>query len=234
MSKRIVLITHARTMEDDRAADHLRRMGCRLDWRVPCEGEAIGQLDDDVAGTIVYGGKYCITDIPEMPFLLDEIRWLKDCIHAGVPTLGICQGAQMIAHILGAEVGPHPEGLHEFGYYPLAPYPEGRDIFPDAIHMPQAHFHAFTLPPGARALARSEGFAQQAFAWGEHVIGLQFHPEITPKLMNRWQAQDWGRAMHDAPGAQDKATQDRLGALHEPAIDAWFRGLLDRMFGPVA
>ncbi|MCB1367574.1 MAG: glutamine amidotransferase [Rhodobacteraceae bacterium] len=232
MTQRIVLVCHQIPEMDDRASNHLAGLGYRLDWKVPCKGDSLGPVTPDTAGTIVYGGKYCITDIPEMPFLQDEIRWLKACIAAKLPVLGICQGAQMIAHILGAEVGPHPDGWHEFGYYPVTPTAEGRDFLPETLHMTQAHFHQFQIPDGAVHLAGSALFGNQAFRWGEHVYGLQFHPEVTPEGFRRWQDADWQAGVYAKPGVQPRAEQDRSCASHDGAMDRWFRGFLDDLFGP--
>lgn len=231
MTRRIVLVTHAAPEKDDRASDHLARLGYRLDWRVPCDGDALeGEIADDVAGTVVYGGKYCISDIPDLPFMQEEIRWLKACMDANLPVLGICQGGQMIAHILGAEVGPPDHGLHEFGYYPVTPSPEGRDFLPETMHMVEAHFHAFETPQDAVHLAGTEVYPNQAFRWGDRVYGLQFHPEVTRKGFRRWQNDR--PSIYDQPGVQPRALQDELGDRHDAAMDAWFRGFLDKLFGP--
>ena len=232
MARRITLVTHQAPMKDDRASDHLVRLGYELDWKTPCMGGALGALTGDVAGTIVYGGKYCISEIPDLPFMQDEIRWLKACMQADLPVLGICQGAQMIAHILGAEVGPHPDGWHEFGYYPIEPTDEGRDFLPETLYMTQSHFHEFQTPKDARRLAKSALYGNQAFAWGDKVYGIQFHPEVTPAGFRRWQNADWNAQVYGKPGVQSRAEQDRLCALHDDAMDRWFRGFLDTLFGP--
>lgn len=232
MAKRIVLVTHSPPMKDDRASDHLAALGYQLDWKTPCEGDTLDRLDSDVAGTVVYGGKYCISEIPELPFMQSEIRWLQACIAANLPVLGICQGAQMIAHILGAKVGAPTHGQHEFGYYPIEPTTEGKEFLPETLYMTQAHFHEFQLPVGTRHLAKTEVYPNQAFSYGDRVYGLQFHPEVTRPGFRRWQ--DQFRDTYGLPGVQTREEQDKLGQAHDAAMDHWFRGFLDKLFGPSA
>jgi len=232
MAQRIVLVTHSEPLKDDRASDQLARLGYELDWRSPCLGDGLDPLDAGVAGTVVYGGSYAVSAIPGHAFLQMEIKWLEACMEAGIPVLGICQGAQMIAHILGAEVGPHAQGLHEFGYYPVIPTAQGQDFLPATMHMAQSHYHGFEIPKGAVRLASSPTYPNQAFSVGAKVYGLQFHAEVTRAAFARWQ--DRNPDIYALPGVQDRQTQDRLGAAHDPAMDQWFRGFVARLFGPAA
>jgi GMP synthase (glutamine-hydrolysing) len=234
MTKRIVLITHSiddHNARDDRASDQLASLGYTLDWKVPAEGDSLDVFTDDVAGTIVYGGKYCISDIPALSFMQQEIRWLEACMKAGVPVLGACQGAQMIAHILGAPVGPKENGGYEFGYYPIKPTEQGQGFLPaQGLYLTQAHFHEFQIPASAVHLARSEQFENQAFRYGEKVYGFQFHAEVTPQQFRRWQDGSWGQEMYGKPGAQSRELQDRLGTQHDAAMDNWFREFINKLF----
>ena len=47
------------------------------------------------------GGPFNVFDEAKHPFLHDENRWIEQCLKTGVPLLGICQGAQSIARVLG-------------------------------------------------------------------------------------------------------------------------------------
>lgn len=232
MRNRVLLVAHSFPFQKDRASDHLAGMGFEIDFRYPCNGDQLGDLTDDIAGTIVYGGKYSVSEIPDHPFLQDEIRWLRQCIDAGLPTLGLCQGGQMIAHILGASVGPHPDGVYEFGYYPLFPVSGSASFLPETIHVPQSHFHAFDIPQGAELLASSDTYPHQAFRWRDHVYGFQFHPEATPEFIEEnWLSRPWAISNSAKPNAQTPAKIRELGRLHERKLDTWFRGFLTDLFG---
>lgn len=226
--RKVVLIRHGDDPPDDRASVFLHENGFLPVWRRPYAGQPLEPLDDDVAGSVVYGGKYAVYETGAYPFLLDEARWIEACMKKGVPLLGICQGGQQIAQVMGADVGPPPSGAHEFGYYELRPTGEGRDILPAPIHVAQSHFHTFDIPAGAVHLAESDLFPNQAFRAGETTFAFQFHPEVTIEGFRRWQASPW--AYYGKPGTQSREEQDRLMALHDVAQAAWFYGFLGRLF----
>ncbi|MDX1709977.1 MAG: glutamine amidotransferase [Rhodovibrionaceae bacterium] len=234
MKKRLVLIKHESASHGDRASAHLAERGFEIDWRRPYAGDSLDDLKnggaEDLAGTILYGGPQNAPDSHIHPYLADEARWVEACIERGVPTLGICLGGQILAHTLGAEVGPHKDGIHEFGYYPVHPTEAGRtDFLPEELTVVQAHFHEFQLPAGAELLATSELFERQAFRYGDSAYAVQFHPEVTIPGMRRWQEAEW--APWGEPGAQSREEQDRLGARHDARQHAWFTNFLDGLFG---
>ncbi len=229
MARRVVLIKHEDGPADDRAATWLAAQGFELDWRAPYAGDTLEAPDGGVAGTVLYGGPQDIPEIDRHPFLAEEARWVERCLRQGIPVLGLCLGGQVLAHALGAAVGPGPEGLHEFGYYPLFPTEAGRAVIPEGLVVAQAHFHEFAVPEGAVLLARSALYPHQAFRYDGNAFGFQFHPEITVEGFRRWQDADW--APWDEPGVQPRAEQDAAAARHDPAQHAWFLGFLDGLFG---
>ena len=229
MSGRIVLIRHGDDPPDDRVVQWFEAHGHSPEILRPCRGEALGDADGTVAASVVYGGPFNVFEEDRHPFLNDEARWIERCMANGVPLLGICQGAQQIARVLGAEVGPKPDEPHEFGYYAITPTGKGRDYFPESLVVAQAHFHQFDIPGGAERLASSDLFENQAFRYGDKVFGFQFHPEVTAQGFRRWQEAPW--AAYGRSGAQTRAEQDRLMAAHDAAQHDWFMQFLDRLFG---
>lgn len=229
MKRKLLLVRHEAGPHDDRVSTFGVQNGFEVVYRHPFEGESIGELDDSIAGSVVFGGKYEAYETTRYPFLKDEARWIEACMTKGVPLLGICQGSQQIAHTLGAEVGPPESGVHEFGYYELTPTAAGRDVFPGPLHVTQAHFHTFGIPAGAEHLATSAMYPNQAFRYGASTYAFQFHPEVTIEGFRRWQAAPW--AAYGKPGAQTREEQDRLMSAHDAAQAAWFYGFLGRLFG---
>jgi GMP synthase (glutamine-hydrolysing) len=241
MARKIVLVYHADDPPDDRVLAFARQNGLDPVIRRPFQGDDLGDLlgdvlgdpldetGPDVAGSVVFGGPFSVFAEDQHPFLHDEAAWIRACMARGIPLLGICQGAQQIARVLGASVGPHPAGMHEFGYYPVTATPEGRDVLPETLVVAQSHYHGFALPEGAVRLASSPLYPNQAFRFGTSTYGFQFHAETTMPGFRRWQDRDW--APYGKPGAQTRAEQEALMHAHDARQADWFNGFLARLFG---
>ncbi|MGG5808601.1 type 1 glutamine amidotransferase [Falsiroseomonas sp. CW058] len=133
------------------------------------------------------------------------------------PTIGICFGAQMMAAAAGGDSTPMPEGRAFRGWF-------GMDEAEDpafAGAWPRWHGDAITPPPGARILARDAGTVQ-GFAL-PRAVGVQFHPEATPAILQAWAER------LAPPGLVDAAALAAASARHFPARDAARRILFARM-----
>lgn len=138
---------------------------------------------------IVLGGPMGVGDEESFPFLRWEKRIIRAAIDDQVPTLGICLGAQLIATTLGATV--YHGRVKEIGWSPVAITPHGLvdsllGYLPESATVFQWHGDGFELPQGAIRLAYSAHFENQAFRLGKSVYGLQFHLEVTPRMIARW------------------------------------------------
>lgn len=131
---------------------------------------------------IIMGGPMSVHDESEFPWLVEEKRFLREAISAGIPILGICLGAQLLASALGAKI--YKNSQKEIGWFDITKVPNPGFQFPDTIKVFHWHGETFTLPPGAVHLARSAACEQQAFQFNDNVIGLQFHLETTPDSIN--------------------------------------------------
>lgn len=136
---------------------------------------------DDIDLLVIMGGPMSVNDKNDYPWLEDEKKFIKSAIELGVPTLGICLGAQLIASSMGGEV--YPNSVKEIGWFPIQAAKSASDgvfEFPEEIEVFHWHGETFSLPLGAAIIAESEGCKNQAFQIGANVIGLQFHLETTP------------------------------------------------------
>lgn len=230
MAKRVILIKHEQDPGDDRVSDWLAANGYQLDWRAPCLGDTLEEPGEDIAGAVIYGGPQNVCD--RLPYIVDEARFAEKCMLRDIPLVGLCLGGQIVADALGAWVGPGRNGLHEFGYYKLSPTEAGRALFPDEMHVTEAHSHEFDIPAGAVHLASTEHYANQAFSFGDKTFGFQFHPEISGPGFIRWQNADW--AYWDKPGAQTRTEQEAIAPICVPVQDAWMDTFLMDLFGPAA
>jgi len=139
---------------------------------------------------IVMGGPMSVNDESAYKWLAREKALIAETIERGKPILGICLGSQLIADVLGTGgraggAGVYKNRYKEIGWFPveLSNYGESLyvpGVFPSASNM-VFHWHSetFDLPRGAKLLASSEACVNQAYIYGEKVIGLQFHLEIT-------------------------------------------------------
>jgi len=134
---------------------------------------------DSIDMIIVMGGPMSANDEDKFPWLNPEKQFIRDAIIHGIPVLGICLGAQLIAGAMGATVFRNP--VKEIGWFPVRsiPSPEGCFKLPKDFVPFHWHGETFELPAGAVKLARSEGCENQAFQINRNVIGLQFHLEAT-------------------------------------------------------
>jgi len=140
-------------------------------------------------GLIVLGGPQMPDQLDEYPHLRTEMRCIEQALKLDIPVLGICLGAQLLAHTLGAAVRPMKNW--EIGWYDLQPavaaaadpmfcaLTTARPVF-------QWHGYTFDLPAGAVHLARSQDCENQAFRYGPNSYGLQCHLELDERLINRW------------------------------------------------
>ena len=129
---------------------------------------------------IAMGGPMSVNDETELPWLVQEKQFIRAAIQQGVPVLGICLGAQLIASALGARV--YAGRQREIGWFDIEAVPHAGGTFAFPLTATVFHWHGetFDLPAGAVHLARSAACEHQAFQIGTHAIGLQFHLETTP------------------------------------------------------
>ena len=134
---------------------------------------------------IAMGGPMSVNDEASLPWLANEKRFLREAIRHGIPVVGICLGAQLIASALGARV--YPVRHREIGWFDIEACPAAGNgfRFPDRSKVFHWHGETFDLPPGATRLARSEVCENQAFQLGSKVIGLQFHLETTRESVEK-------------------------------------------------
>jgi GMP synthase (glutamine-hydrolysing) len=154
-----------------------------LDAGVDALEEALGAADL----AVILGGPIGVYETDSYPFLHAELSALQTRLKHGLPTLGICLGAQLIASALGARV--FPGNGKEIGWAQVRLTEAGQRSPLAAIEgRPVLHWHGdtFELPEAAVGLASTDRYVNQAFAIGSNVLGLQFHLESDPRRFEQW------------------------------------------------
>ena len=203
--KKILIFQHIKREHPSLIAEYAAERGMTLDVIPLFETTDIPEVSSYDA-LIVLGGPMGVYE--EYEGKTEELTAIKANIGT-VPMLGICLGAQLLAHALGASVYPwEKEGKRckEIGYYDITLTPEGVggglfSGFSSKFIALQWHGDTFDLPEGATLLATDSECPHQAFSW-KNAFGVQFHVEATPEIVADWVHED--RAWTNAGFALDE------------------------------
>lgn len=182
---------------------------------------------------IVLGGPFGAYETETYPFLAEEIAILERRLAQKRPTLGICLGAQLMAKALGARVFPGP--VREVGWGRVELTAQGRQscLYPlgeDGAKVVHWHGDTFDLPSGAARLASNDNYQNQAFAFGDEALALQFHLEADAATLEKWYV---GYAIDLPPDemsvaefrAQTKDAAPQAGPRAAEIFSAWLRDI---------
>ncbi|MFI8481056.1 type 1 glutamine amidotransferase [Pseudomonas sp. NPDC078700] len=184
----------------------------------------------------IMGGPMSVND--PLPWLQTEISAIRHFIKRDIPLLGHCLGGQLLAKALGARISKMT--YTESGWQAmdivagaeqspwLAHLPERFDIF-------QWHGDTFALPDGAEPLLSNQWCQNQAFAWGDKVLALQGHPEMTEALVSQW-LRDWSHLLDVSQPSQQSlefmldGLNHKVAALNQVA-EGFYRHWLNKASG---
>jgi GMP synthase (glutamine-hydrolysing) len=189
-------------------------------------------------GLIVLGGPMNVEDQDRRPHLKTELRAIEEALKQDKPVLGICLGAQLLAHVLGAPVRKLAEP--EIGWYEMAMTAAGRadpvlGVLGERAPVFQWHGYGFDLPSGAEQLGRTETCEQQAFRFGSSAYGFQFHLEAEAAMIERWLGLPAYRDQLAARGRDEHAIRAATSALiaqNQRFAEAAFNSFLDLVGRP--
>jgi GMP synthase-like glutamine amidotransferase len=190
----------------------------------------------EVDGVVLFGSTYNVEHADQQPFIKDVRELTLEAMDRGMPFLGVCFGAQVLAWALDADVGRAP--AREVGFEPvrtqpalatdrlLGHYRDGNMVF---------HWHedTFELPADAELLASGDRVHNQAFRVGERTWGVQWHFEVDRPELEHWLdtfsaegdlKTDWGKSTDEV-----RAEADTFLVAHEDRG----RELLSRFVGVV-
>jgi GMP synthase-like glutamine amidotransferase len=148
------------------------------------DGFMLPQMEE-VDLVLVMGGPMSVHDEEAYPFLVDEKRFLKECLEAGKKVVGVCLGAQLIEDVLGWKV--QKAKVKEIGWFGVRPtgaleaYPEIANIFKEPLEV--FHWHGEEVI-GEDSLLDSQANGNQLFTPNRNTLAIQFHLEATPESVN--------------------------------------------------
>lgn len=191
------------------------------------------QVPDGISGLLPLGGAMGANDDDVAGWLVAERALLADAVDRGIPVLGLCLGAQLLAVATGGRVELGP--VAEVGLSIVARTEEGMldpviaaiDAPSDRIPAAQWHQdHVTELPDGAVLLLTNQACRVQGFRLGANAYGLQLHPEVDPVTFTSWAVvadealQRSGRAATEAAAEVSAACDDLIRAWR-PMARTW-------------
>lgn len=181
-------------------------------WSVPLGGAPASAGSYDAV--MVFGGSMHPDQDEEFAWLGDEEALLRSVLAEGVPAIGVCLGAQMLARAAGAPV--RPARAPEIGWLDVELTPAGRadpvlGVLPARTRAFQWHSYSFGIPEGGVELARST-ICPQAFRVGA-AWGIQFHAEVTLPMVRAWIEEEPHEL--DAPEAFLSESEENIARWNE-------------------
>ena len=153
--------------------------------RNPNEDPSVERYD----GLIILGGHMGVYEADKYTHIKVEMKLIEQALNKGIPVLGICLGAQILAHVLGSEVRKSKE--KEIGWYDIQLTDTALEDplfshFQQTEKIFQLHGDTFDIPKTAVPFASSKICPGQAFKYGGKAYGLQFHLEVDKAMIHRW------------------------------------------------
>ncbi|MBI5642043.1 MAG: gamma-glutamyl-gamma-aminobutyrate hydrolase family protein [Deltaproteobacteria bacterium] len=160
-----------------------------IDFLKVYEAGKINAAPEGYSALVVMGGPMGVYEEDKYPFIKDELRLIEAALKEGVPVLGICLGAQLLARAAGAEV--YKGKAKEIGWYKVRLSEEGLQDrlllgLPEEFTVFQWHGDTFDIPKNGVCLASSDLFLNQIIKVGKNAYGFQFHLEVTEKMIAEW------------------------------------------------
>ncbi|MGC0366159.1 GMP synthase (glutamine-hydrolyzing) [Rhodococcus sp. 27YEA15] len=171
---------------------------------------------------IVMGGPMGVGDRGTVPWLSDEIDFIRGLVAARIPVWGVCLGSQLLAAALGARV--YTGEVPEVGVEDIVLTAEGRGdpvwgTLPAIFPAMRWHSDTFEIPDGALRLAGSAKYPNQLFRY-ENSYGVQFHLEASTDVAREWMELDeYRRSLHESLGVDGpKIFAEQLGDVEEQSL----------------
>lgn len=223
---KVLVVQHVASEGPGILARVLRRRGWELDCRVmDHEGVVLPESLHGYRALLVLGGPMGAYQEERYPYLFVVEELIREGVRRSFPVLGICLGGQLIARSFKATVAP--TWPKEIGWYPLFLTAAGRETplfsgLPDSFPVFEWHGDAFALPEGAVLLAEGKICPHQAFLYRGCALALQFHPEVTLRMVRFW-IEDASEELlaFGGPGTSQRLWRETVEGWHRYRRFSW-------------
>jgi GMP synthase (glutamine-hydrolysing) len=170
-------------------------------------GGALPALEE-IDGLVTLGGEQSVLDVERDAVLGEERAWLREAVARGVPVLGVCLGAQLLAAALGGAV--YSLSRCNLAWKPMELTRAGADDpIVGGLDAPVAllwNHDAIVPPPDAVELLGAPNEGCVAFRHGKRAWGVQFHAEVTADALEDWWVR-WGPEQLARSGVDEAAAR---------------------------
>lgn len=186
-----LVLQHVRIEPLSLIGDVLRESGHLLHTLHLDQEDRLPADTKDISGVVIMGGPQSAND-EHLNYIRDELAWVKKRIREGMPMLGVCLGAQIMAKAAGGSISASPE--REVGWYSVHPTEDAASdplfssLSTEGLTILQWHGETFSLPDSATLLVTHDRVPGQSFRLGRAQYGMQFHCEVDAPLIERWLA----------------------------------------------
>jgi len=167
----------------------LEDKGAQLTTRHAYRGELSELNSDDYDAAVILGGRTSAYDDDSAPFLADVVTLIQQFHQQKKPLFGICLGAQLLARSFGSAYRSNNGWEVAFTELEQSCDAASDPVFgslPARYCMYEMHQDTLYLPDNATLLASSLQCKNQAFRIGKSSYAVQFHPEVTPEIVQGW------------------------------------------------
>ena len=204
MAKEVLIFMHTPDDAPGYVADILQRHNIPFRVIHSYKNEVIPNLEPSIAGLIFLGGSMSVN--AGIVWLEQEVKLIRQALSANIPIVGHCLGGQLISLALDQPVIKSlvPEiGWHRCYSLETSAANDWLGKLANDFIMFHWHVETFEIPPQAMPLFSSKYCQNQAYSYGDNVLAMQCHVEMTESLLTSWLDKYWDELLAQSDSEQN-------------------------------